>query len=91
MNLLESYALEHTAVVFIYLDSKKDKRVKWIANGSRAIGVYLDGLTMAELDESVWTNDTVRNATSTTRSHGAKLPLVMFSHVAGAFLASYIH
>jgi len=65
------------------------------ANSPRAIGGYRDGLTVAELDESVWINDAVRDASpaeSTNPSEEEKgWPVVLFSHGAGAFRASYIY
>eukprot|EP00555_Chaetoceros_dichaeta_P004872 CAMPEP_0198257480 /NCGR_PEP_ID=MMETSP1447-20131203/7155_1 /TAXON_ID=420782 /ORGANISM="Chaetoceros dichaeta, Strain CCMP1751" /LENGTH=408 /DNA_ID=CAMNT_0043944399 /DNA_START=106 /DNA_END=1332 /DNA_ORIENTATION=+ len=60
------------------------------ANSPRAIGGYRDGLTVAELDESVWMNDAVRDAEPDTNV-GEKWPVVLFSHGAGAFRASYIY
>jgi len=63
-----------------------------LANGPRAIGGYRDGLTVAELDASVWMNDAVRDAVPVGMDgEGGRWPLVLFSHGAGAFRASYVY
>jgi len=61
------------------------------ANDAGAIGGYRDGLTVSELDDSVWCNDAVRNATPRDPASSFKWPLVLFSHGAGAYRASYIY
>ena len=59
------------------------------AEESDAIGGYLDGLTIAALDES-WPNAAVRDARPCDAC-GKKWPVVIFSHGSGAFRASYIY
>jgi len=59
------------------------------AEESDAIGGYLPGLTIAQLDES-WPNAAVRDARPCDACSRA-WPLVIFSHGSGAFRASYIY
>mmetsp|Transcript_9468 Transcript_9468/g.10794 ORF Transcript_9468/g.10794 Transcript_9468/m.10794 type:complete len:490 (+) Transcript_9468:99-1568(+) len=67
-----------------------------IANGPNAIGGYRDGITIQELDspQTTWLTDAVRNASIRVPSSSSegiveKWPLVVFSHGAGAYRASY--
>ena len=54
-----------------------------------AIGGYLPGLTIRQLDET-WPNEAVRDARP-CGTCSRKWPLVIFSHGSGAFRASYIY
>lgn len=66
-----------------------------IANSPAAFGGYRDGLTIAELDSerSTWRTNAVRGAAIRSPEEGEgknrKWPLVVFSHGAGAYRASY--
>ncbi|KAL3904115.1 MAG: hypothetical protein SGARI_005071, partial [Bacillariaceae sp.] len=60
------------------------------ANSDKAIGGYRDGLTIQELDDSVWINSAVRDA-QPLQSASSACPLVVFSHGSGAYRASYIY
>lgn len=54
-----------------------------------AIGGYLPGLTIGQLDQT-WPNEAVRDARP-CGTCSRKWPLVIFSHGSGAFRASYIY
>lgn len=84
-------------------DPQERSRATQLAN--QAVGGYRDGLTINELDESVWINRAIRDAkpvaavtavapqdtSTTTTTTAAAFPLVVFSHGSGAYRASYIY
>ncbi|CAK0839898.1 unnamed protein product [Prorocentrum cordatum] len=59
------------------------------ANAGDAIGGYLPGLTIEQLDRE-WPNAAVRDARP-LEAGAERWPLVVFSHGSGAFRASYIY
>jgi dienelactone hydrolase len=66
------------------------ERTKATQLANKAIGGYRDGLTIDELDHSVWINRAIRDAKPVSDDDTA-FPLVVFSHGSGAYRASYIY
>jgi dienelactone hydrolase len=74
-------------------DLQEKSKAVHLAN--KAFGGYRDGLTIEELDDSVWINRAIRDAKpvsvdDSSSSTIPQFPLIVFSHGSGAYRASYI-